>query len=367
MREHLKNLKAQSLDICVGWHLHDDLDGFVKGFSQNLIEYYHKQLEDYGVQQFVGDSVDDLRNIADINGFKRVLVIKQGQVFPNFSQFMTDVSKAETGTVIFPSSFDGMLDFNNPDTDNMSKLIDMLNLQVSFVANTDNANLARRYMSADKNIKFTKLITSAGGLNPILYPFSLNFGAGTNVDVVDISNIALINAKRWVTEWDGHQQDVLSFVDKLIKSMSPSIHQEAFITRGARMKNDMQYLLDEQEGFDLWFDSEFPSIQYNYYKHDFFNSKDNEKLVRTIANNVGNVYIHLSNIFDYQATAFYYSLKTRVQLLNNFISLIKSNNLGKKVMIAYVDPQGQRKPTPMWVDDIETQDMLPKFQQFPWQ
>ena len=64
MREHLKNLKAQSLDICVGWQLHDDLDGFVKGFSK-LNEYYLKQLEDYGVQQFVGDSVDDLRNIAD--------------------------------------------------------------------------------------------------------------------------------------------------------------------------------------------------------------------------------------------------------------------------------------------------------------
>ena len=67
MREHLKNLKSQSLDICVGWYLHNDLDGFVNGFSQNLIEYYHKQLDDYGVQQFVGDSVDDLRNIADIN------------------------------------------------------------------------------------------------------------------------------------------------------------------------------------------------------------------------------------------------------------------------------------------------------------
>ena len=40
----------------------------------------------------------------------------------------------------------------------------MLNLQVSFVANTDNANLLDD-IYADKNIKFTKLITSAGGLN----------------------------------------------------------------------------------------------------------------------------------------------------------------------------------------------------------
>ena len=367
MREHLKNLKAQSLDICVGWHLHDDLNGFVKGFSQNLIEYYHKQLDDYGVQQFVGDSVDDLRNIADINGFKRVLVIKQGQVFHNFSAFMTAVSKAETGTVIFPNSLEGVLDFNNTDTDNMSKLIDMLNLQVTFVANTDNAKIARKYMSASKDIKFTKLMTSAGGLNPILYPFALNFGAGSNVDVVDISNIALINAKRWVTEWDGDPKDCVSFVDKLVKSLSPSIKQEAFITRGARMKQDMQFLLQEQEGFDLWFDAEFPGIEYNYYRHDFFNSKDNEKLIKKIADNVGNVYIHLSNIFDYQATAFYYNLKTRVKLLNDFIRLIKANNLGKKVMIAYVDPQGITDPAPMWVDDIETQDMLPKFQQFPWQ
>ena len=48
------------------------------------------------------------------------------------------------------------------------------------------------------------------------------------------------------------------------------------------------------------------------------------KISKNNTNNVGNVYIHLSNIFDYQATAFYYSLKTRVQLLNNFISLIKA-------------------------------------------
>ena len=34
-------------------------------------------------------TVDDLRNIADINGFKRVLVIKQGQVYPTLV-FMTD-------------------------------------------------------------------------------------------------------------------------------------------------------------------------------------------------------------------------------------------------------------------------------------
>ena len=44
MREHLKNLKAESLDICVGWHLHDDLNGFVKGFSQNLIAVSYTHL-----------------------------------------------------------------------------------------------------------------------------------------------------------------------------------------------------------------------------------------------------------------------------------------------------------------------------------
>ena len=55
-------------------------------------------------------------------------------------------------------------------------------------------------------------------------------------------------------------------------------------------------------------------------------------------------------------TAFYYSLKTRVQLLNNFISLIKAKS-GKKVMIAYVDPRTTQDNI-MWVDDIEIQDML---------
>jgi hypothetical protein len=75
----------------------------------------------------------------------------------------------------------------------------------------------------------------------------------------------------------------------------------------------------------------------------------------------------LSNIYHYQATAFYYNLESRVAMQNDFINKIKINNLGSKVMITYIDAQHQTSPKPVWVDDIELIELLPRYKVFPWQ
>ena len=68
-----------------------------------------------------------------------------------------------------------------------------------------------------------------------------------------------------------------------------------------------------------------------------FNSKDNAKLVRTIANNVGNVYIHLSNIFDSLCYGILLQFKNKSTIIKQFYKFNKIQITGKKVMIAYVD------------------------------
>lgn len=359
MREHLENFKQENKQICVCWLTQNLQNDFVKGFSQNLIEFYYVALDVYGVKQYIGNNIDDLQKQAESDGYKQVLIIKQGIVFYDISNFITKISKSQdTSHIIIADTFkDDIIDFNINDTDNISKLIEILNLQVSFVANTE------RFMYQPIiDQKFTKLITSSGGLNPILYPWSLNMASGATVDVVDISNIALVNAKRWVTEWDG--KDCIKFVDALIDSSS--VDGLTFIIRGGVHKERMQDLLNEQHGFDEWFASDFPLINYNFRKHDFFNSKENDKLIESVKNNVGNVYIHLSNIYDYQPTAFYYNLKSRVSMQNDFINKIKINNLDNKVMITYIDAQHRVPPKPVWVTDVMTQNVLPKYCIFPW-
>tara|TARA_B110000037_G_scaffold199404_1_gene239128 strand:- start:305 stop:1384 length:1080 start_codon:yes stop_codon:yes gene_type:complete len=359
MREHLESLKKENQQICVGWVLQDLPNVFINGFSQNLMEYYYVSLDAYGIKQFCGYSVADLQKQAEAHQFKQVLVINQGIVFYDISEFMTNISKFESiDNVIEANTFkDDIIDFNVSNSDNLSKLTEILNLQVSFVANTE------QFKHVNTGNTFTKLITSSGGLNPILYPWSLNMTNGATVDVVDISNIALVNAQRWVREWNG--TDCLNFVNMLIDSTS--VDGVTFITRGGAHKHRMQKLLDEQDGFAEWYRDKFSFINYNFRKHDFFNSKENDKLIESVKNNIGNVYIHLSNIYHYQATAFYYNLESRVAMQNDFINKIKINNLGSKVMITYIDAQHQTSPKPVWVDDIELIELLPRYKVFPWQ
>lgn len=356
MRNSLHNFKKENKQICVGWLLQENPNTFINGFSQNLAEYYYVSLDIFGIKQYIGNSIDDLQKQS--TDYKQILIIEQGIVFRDLAGFITKIANENNAIIYASDNTDDIIDFNTNNTDNMSELTDILNLQVSFVANTE------RFMyKPTPNEKFTKLITSSGGLNPILYPWSLNMSNDATVDVVDLSNIALVNAKRWVNEWDG--KDCITFVDMLLESTS--VDGLTFITRGGAHKYRMQKLVNQQYGFEDWFSNILPYINYNYRKHDFFNSIENDKLVEGVKNNVGNVYIHLSNIYHYQPTAFYYNLKSRISMQNSLINKLKAANLGKKVMITYIDAQHRLPPAPIWVNDIETPEMLEKYNIFPWQ
>lgn len=367
MRKKLNQLLKENKKISIGWLVHDKNNPFITGFSRNLLEYYYVLLENSNFKQFVGVSEEDLQIQSDGDGFETVLIIRQGLVFPNIDQFMEFINEQnfEDYDIVLAEDYrDYILDFNKTNTANMSSLTKMLSMEVSFVANTDNPEVAKQYMySPGPGQTFNKVITSSGGLNPILYPYSLNMSEGSTVELRDISNVGLLNASRWITEWDG--TDCASFVKKLIDSTS--VDGTTWIVRGGKHKESMQDLLDQQEGFSEWFKNVFPTLKYKYIQHDFFNGLQTRDLVGDLENTEGNVYIHLSNIFHYQATAFYYNLEDRIECLNDIIRRINNSNIGDRIMLTYMDPQMQTAPKGTWVKDIPLQELHDKFRVFPWQ
>jgi hypothetical protein len=365
MRKQLDQLLKENKKISIGWLVHDNNNPFVNGFSRNLFEYYYVLLQNSKFQQFVGVSEEDLQIQSDGEGFETVLIIRQGIVFPNIDNFMEFINEQdfEDYDIVLAENYrEYVLDFNKTNTANMSELIKILNTEVSFVANTDNAEIAKQYMPKIHKT-FSKIITSSGGLNPILYPYALNMSEGATVELRDISNIGLLNAKRWITEWDG--TDCSSFVKKLIDSTS--VDGTTWIVRGGKHKQTMQDLLDQQEGFSEWFKNVFPTINYKYIHHDFFNGLETRDLVGDLENTEGNIYIHLSNIFHYQATAFYYNLEDRIACLNDLITRINNSGLGDRVMMTFMDPQMLLVPQPRWVKNIPTAELQQKYRVFPWQ
>lgn len=367
MRKHLDQLVKENKKISIGWLLQDNDNALVTGFSRNLLEYYYVLLENSNFKQFIGTSIEELENLSSGEEFNTVLVIRQGIVFPNidgFMEFINEQDFEEFDIVLAENYRDHIIDFNRKNIANFSMLTKMLNTEITFVANTDNPEIAKNYMHKPaEGETFTKVITSSGGLNPILYPYSLRMTEGATVEVRDISNIGLINAKRWVTEWDG--TDCKSFVDMLIQSTS--VDGNTWVVRGGKHKQNMQNLLDSQEGFAEWHKNVFPKIDYKYIQHDFFNGLDIRDLVGDLENTVGNTYMHLSNIFHYQATAFYYNLEQRIECLNEIISRINNSNIGDKVMLTCMDPQMIVPPKGRWVKDIPIQKIHDKFRVFPWQ
>ena len=360
----ISHLEKKLKTVAIGWQLEESSKNC---FTQNLLEYYYVSLYGFNAHQYISYSTESLKEQSINDGFKQIIIIKQGIMFQSLNNALVQALESDNSVITIKGqktiemSNNNIIDLNDNNTDNISWLTEQLNLQVSFIANTEKF----MYEPVDGQI-FTKLITSSGGLNPILYPWSLKMTAGATVDVVDLSNIALVNARRWVTEWDGN--DCIQFANKL-NSFFEVDNSPSFITRGGsnRHKQRMQELVETQVGFNNWYANDFPSIKYNFKKHDFFNSINNDALIEDIKNNEGNVYIHLSNIYHYQPTAFYYNLADRISMQNNFIKKLKLNNLGNRVMLTFIDAQHQMPPVPTWVDDIELNELLPRYKVFPWQ
>tara|TARA_R110000851_G_scaffold8032_8_gene30940 strand:+ start:504 stop:1592 length:1089 start_codon:yes stop_codon:yes gene_type:complete len=350
-------------NVAIGWLLQENTNKLVEGFSRNIAEYYYVLLDKSEFKQYIGNDIDELTQQSVADGYDQILIIKQGVVFADIDTYLWEL-KSNDPVII--ASGENVLDFTNPNPTIFSRLIyRILNTQISFLANTDNKDLADSYIPDYlEDIKFTKLITSAGGLNSILIPFALNFSQGCSVDVLDVSNIALLNCQRWNNEFDG--KDSIGFVETLKKSME--LDGDTIITRGAGRRVLMQEQLDEQiaNGFTRWFNQDHTQIRYKYAIHDFMNPDDTDKLCGELRGVSGNVYVHLSNIYHYQATAFYYNLKDRVNMRNELLNTIKYYNLGDRVMVTSMDPQMQGPPVANWVNDIDTIEVLPKYQQFPW-
>ena len=149
MRKHLDQLVKENKKISIGWLLQDNDNALVTGFSRNLLEYYYVLLENSNFKQFIGTSIEELENLSSGEEFDTVLVIRQGIVFPNidgFMEFINEQDFEEFDIVLAENYRDHIIDFNRKNIANFSMLTKMLNTEITFVANTDNPEIAKNYM-----------------------------------------------------------------------------------------------------------------------------------------------------------------------------------------------------------------------------
>lgn len=349
------------MNVCICWVKSPCRDSFINGFSKNIFDYYYVSASADNIQQYVADNYNDAVEQAKKDEYENILVIHFGVFFYRFSEYIRDVINAYNSNTIsgiinytemFPEQY---ADFNSNNLDNFSEVIKALNLQVTFIGNTE-------FPMFDSNIEIPKckrLVVSSGGLNPVMYAWYLKMGRGCKVDIVDISDIALYNAKRWITEWNGY--DCISFSEML--KTSYTTQESSMLTRGGAFAGRMQDVLDaeRQKGFNEWFATNFQDIEFSYHKHDFFNMKDNKQLARRISNDNDYVFMHMSNIFHYLPTAFYYSFVDRLNIHNNLITILKQHGLDERLLLTYIDPQHQIAPSQRWLKDVVIRDVDKKY------
>ena len=96
-----------------------------------------------------------------------------------------------------------------------------------------------------------------------------------------------------------------------------------------------------------WIKNVLPTLHVHYEEINIFNPHHHRYIVNKIRNEK-QTYIHLTNIFHYMPTAFYYSLKQRYALHNEILEAIKTKSLDNNVLLYSMCP-AINQPLLNWV------------------
>lgn len=318
MREHDQYIID---NFSVMWSDDKCKDPLCQTLANNLNEFYKQSIQAYGI---------DVGNNSKYN-----LVIPSNIFIHDISDFIKQTSEYICNKKFpiehlysLPNSFRKL--YTQFDNNSLNDILQVANTQVVFVGNTE------RVMFDSIQTPIKKLVVSSGALNPIMYAWWLGFDETCEIDIVDISNVSLVCAKRWIEEFDGI--NAKRFATKLKTELE--VDGKTILTRGYAHVDRMQNLVNDEvkKGFYDWKMHVLPKIKVNYKFHDFFNYKDNKQLVDSIDRPT---YVHLSNIFHYQPTAMFYNQEYRVKC---FKTLIDQLSL-KDVYITAIDPLHCVKPS----------------------
>ena len=213
-----------------------------------------------------------------------------------------------------------------------------------FIANTETfpENLLEEATSRRRWPLFEQIVCPASGLTALIFAFKLGLKRQDTVLIYDVSQSALEYTLKIFDEYDPNTS-YIEFAKKMIDSA------EGINFKGQNQLINSQELIDElnKEGFAEWKKEEFSLMNIRIEHLNLFDVHRYKGLTRRIENKM--TYIHLSNIFHYMPTSFYYSLQQRYELGRELLHKLHERSIDNNMLVYNADCNSDFKRLD-WID-----------------
>lgn len=206
---------------------------------------------------------------------------------------------------------------------NFHSIFNSIQSYCHFVANTETPP------ERENDIKFDGAICTAGGITPLLIAWTAQLKPGDMLTVFDVSPLALSLQKK-LFDYKCNYRNFKSDFFQITKNFFDG-HSSALF-RAIENIDRMQSMIDSfiDQGLGDFIDNVWPTLDIKYIEYDIFDVKNfNMKLDISRFNNVGNVFIHLSNILYYINSAWIYNTESRYAVEKKIVDILYLNNPDK--------------------------------------
>lgn len=223
-----------------------------------------------------------------------------------------------------------------------------------FIGNTETIAGTRFFIERRKSIfnstKFDHIITPAAGLTPLIYAFNLGIKPGGMISIFDVSKFAIGITKRILKNWKG--EDYINFAKNLMDDYVKEGEEQKDFFKGVNKLSHLQDTIDnlKEQGFQEWLDTVLPTLDIRFHYCNMLDPMSHRKLASLVRNS-RTTYIHLSNIFHYLPSAFYFSLEQRWNLHNELVGKLVDQVNNKSTKCKHILLQSSRGVTSKDIKD----------------
>jgi Fe-S cluster biosynthesis and repair protein YggX len=214
-----------------------------------------------------------------------------------------------------------------------------------FIANTETIPFELMELATAKHRwpLFEQIVCPASGLTALIFAFKLGLKRRDTVLIYDVSPSAIKYTLKIFDEYDPNTS-YIEFAKKIMDSA------EGINFKGQNQLINAQELIDElnKEGFAEWKKEEFGLINIRTEQLNLFDVHQYKGFTRRIENKM--TYIHLSNVFHYMPTSFYYSLQQRYELGRELLHKLHERSVDNNMLVYNADCNSDFRRI-NWIDE----------------
>ena len=190
-------------------------------------------------------------------------------------------------------------------SEKISNIFSKLQLYTHFVANTESPPDVKL---DEWGGKFDVVISPASGITPLLSAWKCGLVPGDRIKIYDVSPIALDIQKSMKDQPFDYKNFEHSFYNMINKKLNSFGHDMLCATDNVkRMQEIINSLLSH--GLEDFINNVWPHLEVSYTRIDMFG--ENAASILNGVNKTDRTYLHLTNIFHYQNTAWLLDAKKR--------------------------------------------------------